>query len=1484
MSRHRKVFRALLAATGATGAGLALILASNLFGARNEVRTILSRAASATRIVGIAHAQPDASPTADTCAGGTLAAGDPNNIPSNPPDLLISGPCMVTGGPGGAGNAKHYFYSNVNIVKGGSLNFQDAQIDFWAKSVIVENNGSLMAGSSATPIGTAGRGPVGASGTMRSVVTINLWGPQQADPANGSGVECKSPLIQPPADHPKWEPSPCGIPVNDWNNGDDRERQLDNGVKDYFYKYGTLPFDGADPNAYFGYKVLAVSYGGTIQMFGTKGALEEAQAVPKFPLMTGTSWTRLDQGAAKILKKGDTQFYVAGNMAGSWEAGDDIVVTSTDYMPGHSEQLRIASVSYDSGTNRTLITLDTANGAAVQWTHNGSQYDLTNVSTPDGAVNVQTKLSLNIGSVDTRAAVALLSRSIVIQSGGNTINIAAQDGSGINQPFPVSAGYFGGDTIFRAGFQAAEMQGVEFHQLGQGGEIGHYPVHFHLARAVPAQRAFIKDCSINESMTRWIVLHGTDGATLARNVGYESIGHGFFLEDATEVNNNLYSNLGIFARAAVQNIQNPRMVPGIFARPNFNPNNTPSGDFASEVPPFHTDWDHPTVFWITNGWNDFEGNMAAGAGTCGNCYWLVPSANGGMSIDEKWTGYASLQKSTSYGDIDRAGISPLKVFYDNSCSSAMTALQTVGNTAPCLGVGSGESLDTDNLEPVPNNLAPPFISAALCTGKGTPLACCTNPQQGPTCAVSDFYKMYYPNTDFGGYEQATRCDTPNGDCSTVKKCANGEPESNCAVNVIDRFTTSFNWAQINFAAIWLRQYWYLVINSVITDSLHGGLSFVSGGDYTKSSAPPGYWALAKKSVFIGTTQAGNPYASNAGPYNNGPLVTNPGISCGTQSNGVFPGNRCVSKNDGVAYPLDNYSAQRLFSIYDGPAYEESNAYLDITKSTLAGCTSSLGIGLNPDCTNSYPATRVAGVMRDNSQPGGPGNLQCYLPNAAIGWKQPNGFYYPPAFHSANLFFNNVDIRHFVIEPELMPGTFYTDPVAQAANYCTTNTGAWTGFTDIDRQTELNDDDGSLTGLADTISVNQDPFFNAPLDTVECASNVAVGVYPTPYPTPTFLPLPTPTATPTGGPTPTVTPIPTPGPTPILNFSPLATARTSPYDYVTTVVYPKCATEITDKKTGATTCGDTLAGRGGDWSSDCGSGYCYGVPLYRQYLTGSEGSSSRPFIRMMAQSTYQRSNLTVNHGVYYIDTTKTKTQQNTENWTPSPVMPRSVNVFKSNNTYYVFFVFAKDTTEQTYQMYVGPGFDPTPSNDQVFLTRVRIPGKPFVPEKKDADAWKKSGWTKSYNSATGILTVHIDMSKFAKDLNPVIESSGLCKPISFCDWTGKMGEKTCGCSATAADYPVLTADSTLAADCSAICSKWAVKDLDCPDDGCYGFGVTLPSGFTDAINAIPAPTSQPTPACFPTTSAWTSPGFVPVTAAVAGKQCTYSGKPASNFCQ
>ena len=192
---------------------------------------------------------------------------------------------------------------------------------------------------------------------------------------------------------------------------------------------------------------------------------------------------------------------------------------------------------------------------------------------------------------ETRAAVALLTRSIRIVSGGDgpgddfeatdklvaTGKPDAAAGQNVraweikfrtrrrSQAAPTFSCYsFGAHVVFRQGFKTVQIQGVEFAKLGQPGKKGHYPIHFHMARQVPPN-TFVKDSTINESMTRWIVLHSTQGVLLQRNIGYKSIGHGFYLESGTETDNKFYSNLGIFARAAVDNPQNPRQLPGILA-------------------------------------------------------------------------------------------------------------------------------------------------------------------------------------------------------------------------------------------------------------------------------------------------------------------------------------------------------------------------------------------------------------------------------------------------------------------------------------------------------------------------------------------------------------------------------------------------------------------------------------------------------------------------------------------------------------------------------------------------------------------------------------------------------------------------------------------------------------------------------------------------------------------------------------------------------
>jgi len=1179
--------------------------------------------------------------------------------PGTGDDLEVTGPCTV------AASSTPYNYGNVNVYGGGSLTFSDAPpgIDFWASGILIENDGALAAGTPDAPIGTN-------SGT----VTFHLYGKDQgaapfgtAPGQGGQGMTCKSPG------------GTCGVPPSIWQTNPTAKVSLPGGVTDYFYAYDPLPYDdGGMVKGYFGYKVLALSYGGTLKLFGKKGATYGTVD----PSNSGTSWVRL----AQTLAVGGTTLVLDRPV--DWEPGDQIVVTTTDYLPGHSEQLTIAP----GGVSTDKMTVTVTEPA--RYIHNGERFDLGML--PD-------RLGIQIDAAETRAAVALLSRSIRIVS----------EGDAFGEPFPSGPGqYFGGHTIARQGFAAYQVQGVEFYQLGQGGRIAHYPVHLHMARDTPPE-TFIQDCSVHDSMTRWYTVHATHGVTLARNVGYLSIGHGYYIEDGTEIENRYLSNIGIFVRSAVDNVQNPRQVPGILSAPD---------GIGGENVPYHTDFDHPAVFWIMNGYNDFQYNMAAGAGACGACFWLVPGSISGPSQHQHWESYASIQAA------GRPATAPLKSFRGNYCSSAMNSFNVVGDTTACLGIGPNDATD---LPAVVNPLAP---------------------ASGNT--------DYYPIVSGGGGRFPTRCDPPVTDCSTVDMCANGH-EENCEVTVLDRYTSSFHWTEENFAAIWLRPQWYLLINSVLSDVQNGGLTFITGGDYTHAETIPGHWALARRSVFVGQTQANNPFASNAGPFN-----AASGLACDT-----LQGNNCLSRAEGVAFPLSNFgNNQRLFNIYDGPSYQDSNAYLNITKTTIADCTPNP----NGNCFNSQSMYgRVLGMPRDGNS--------CYLPNAAIAWKQPNGFYYPPAFHSRNLFFQNVDIRHFVIEPLFQPNSFKTDPTNLADHYCTYNDAMFDNFTDIDRQTVLNDDDGSLTGLAQTISVNEDSFFSAPVETLECASDM--------------------------------------------------TARTSPYDYVTTVVYPGCAANVDT--------GTALAQCGQYWGQSCSTPACYGVPLYRQYMTPQEkrngalkDDGTDRSIRLMAMGLWQRSNLTANHGLFYVDTTVGIDRQGVGT-------PLGTNVFQPGQTYYLFLLYATPSTVQTYQLCVGkdPGFDPTAS---VSLVRANIESAPlgFTPDA----AWP-AGWTRDYDPQTGILTVAMSLQPFAGDFAAAQAES--CQPASFCTWNGSQ----CVCALDASDP--LYADCI--ADDSAICS-YPREGLDCPQGGCLGFSVTMPASFaTD-----PTPDPRPDPVPFPQNADWNVP--------------------------
>lgn len=1290
-------------------------------------------------------------------------------------DLRVEGPCDLNG-TAAAQRRLLYVFHNVNVVAGGKLIFHDDyDTDFYAESILIEYAGELVAVSTQPGLVPEARQELTAL-PFQKRLTFHLWGAPGDD-----GIECQSTEVN---------GAPCGIPSSLWtaNTSMATHMMMDMPTPpslpknqpcvsvpgyskylpgdDCFYQYEVQDKQDRTKGlkAYFGHKVLALSFGGTLQLFGAKGVTyipTGEKCTPDIPntecnpAYTGTSWVRLTGVSPPNL---DGTQNIAINRAVDWKANDHIVVTTTDYLPSHSEEVVLAADA-NLGTTLKLQT-------PLQNKHNFSTYPLSAV--PQGIGPAEDPNVTDVQSaIDTRAAVALLSRSIQVVSEGDVPSVGFTETPG---------NYYGGHTIIRQGFASYQVQGVEFYQLGQGGQKGRYPVHFHMARKTPQAMStsddptpsplnYLKDCSIHDSMTRWVTVHATEGMYIARNVGYKSIGHGYYLEDATEINNKFYANIGILARAAIQDLMhNPRQVPGILA------DNTPRDPAThnDDYMPFRSDYNHPVVFWITNGWNDFQYNMAAGAASCGACYWWLPASNSGASQYETWDSYASQQiAQNNLTNYDRAGLTPLKNFVGNSCVAAMSSFQMNGQTGECLGVTPDGSTKLSAVK----SSAPPGPDA-------------TNLPAQP-------FNVYYPV--LSELHSPTLCTT--SDCSAnLDPCDGADTFKTCAVTLLDHFTTSFNFAQTNFSAVWLRKGWDLLTNSAISDVQSGGLNFITGGGYTRSDVNLGEWLLVRNSALVGHTQKSvaddpnaNPFASDVGPFNKDSK-----LDCDNPSTIA---DHCEYADGGMSFNLPVFPGQKLFNIYDGPSHQQRNAYLDINFAKIDDCGASPG----GTCKNSsVPLAWNYGVLQDKNK------TYCYVPNAAIGWKQPNGFYYPPAFHSDNLWFDHVDIRHFVIEPLFEPITpaeydpFQQNQTAVNLRYCTHSTDMFSAaFNNIDRQTVLNDDDGTLTGLVGndnsatptmrpTISINEDDYFNAPLTTAECLSDIDVRP-----PVPMDQPF---------------------------------TARTSPYEWLTTAIIADCAIV---QKVGPAQCFDPSVDLYMKWSIPCTNSHCRGVPLFREYLTDSEhANKTRPQIRMMGQSTAQRSTLSLNHGAYYIDTTQNCTSlggcpkctkidpDNPKNCQTYDGNPYSPSIFLGGHTYYVYFIYAKADTIQKYDIYVGPG-----SNlGELNVTPIRLDPNNYA----IAPATGTSIVTPTYSGS--ILSVSVDL---AEQKSAFTNSKPLfCRPQSYCS---PKDDGSCGCNPANSEC---ASGKIKDSDCA-----WGPNDMDCPVDPdnpngmqCFGFSFTMPANF------------------------------------------------------
>jgi hypothetical protein len=207
------------------------------------------------------------------------------------------------------------------------------------------------------------------------------------------------------------------------------------------------------------------------------------------------TWVKL----AVTARKGDGAVTLAETVQG-WRVGDRVIVTDTQGIP--SNQRKPPHGLGFIAEERTIRALD------------GTQILL------DSPLDKEHR-----GADGRHVEVANLSRNVIVESAE-----------------PQKAR---GHTMYHR-HSSGSISYAEFRHLGKEGVLGRYPLHYHLV-GDSMRGSSVIGASIWDSGNRWLTIHGTNYLVVRDCVGYQSVGHGFFLEDGTEVYNVLDRNLAVQA-------------------------------------------------------------------------------------------------------------------------------------------------------------------------------------------------------------------------------------------------------------------------------------------------------------------------------------------------------------------------------------------------------------------------------------------------------------------------------------------------------------------------------------------------------------------------------------------------------------------------------------------------------------------------------------------------------------------------------------------------------------------------------------------------------------------------------------------------------------------------------------------------------------------------------------------------------------------------
>jgi hypothetical protein len=124
-----------------------------------------------------------------------------------------------------------------------------------------------------------------------------------------------------------------------------------------------------------------------------------------------------------------------------------------------------------------------------------------------------------------RGIVGNLSRNVIVESAGP---------NGVR-----------GHTMYHRNSQGS-ISYAEFRHLGKENVLGRYAIHYHLVGNT-MRGSYVLGASIWDSHNRWLTVHGTNFLVVRDCIGYQSVGHGFYLEDGTEILNVFDRNLAVQA-------------------------------------------------------------------------------------------------------------------------------------------------------------------------------------------------------------------------------------------------------------------------------------------------------------------------------------------------------------------------------------------------------------------------------------------------------------------------------------------------------------------------------------------------------------------------------------------------------------------------------------------------------------------------------------------------------------------------------------------------------------------------------------------------------------------------------------------------------------------------------------------------------------------------------------------------------------------------